>query len=465
MTRFRLPLAARLDMVTRCVLLLALLGALPLVLLIPPLQVPDEPQHFERAYQISQLHLLAEGRDGKAGGMLPASLSDMVRDELGTTDLEADRPVTARPLARTLAGLSRPLAPERQAFTVFTGAAPYSPLPYAPQAVAIAAGRAAGLGPLGLLYAARLANALSAILLLVLAVRVAPFAREALAFAGLLPMALYQYASASPDAVTIGATLLFTALALRALVAGWTGRSLVAATLLGAVFCSHKPVYAPLLLIALVPPLLRAGQRRPALVANGLILLVALGTAIGWLALNRSLSLTRLPGTDVARQVAFVTGDPLGFAAILRANLMGQAFRYWVEMIGVIGWLAVPLPAITYTLALFVMVLAVLIRRPEEPALPRIAGVWQLLLVTGCILLVELALYLTWNPVGWPEIVGVQGRYFLPLAAPFLAGVGTLLRLPADAARSRIFAAMVLALAAAQIVVLDTTLVAAYALF
>lgn len=38
-------------------------------------------------------------------------------------------------------------------------------------------------------------------------------------------------------------------------------------------------------------------------------------------------------------------------------------------------------------------------------------------------------------------------------------------RLPPDAARSRIFAAMVLALAAAQILLLDATMVLAYALF
>jgi hypothetical protein len=34
--------------------LLGLLGALPLVVLTPPFQVPDESQHFLRGYQLSE---------------------------------------------------------------------------------------------------------------------------------------------------------------------------------------------------------------------------------------------------------------------------------------------------------------------------------------------------------------------------------------------------------------------------
>jgi hypothetical protein len=34
--------------------LLCLLAALPLVVLTPPFQVPDEPQHFARPFQLSE---------------------------------------------------------------------------------------------------------------------------------------------------------------------------------------------------------------------------------------------------------------------------------------------------------------------------------------------------------------------------------------------------------------------------
>src|SRR5207244_9718047 len=99
----------------------------------------------------------------------------------------------------------------------------YPPSPYLPQAIAIAAGRWLGAGPLALLYIGRLANALVALIVLASAVRLMPIGRELTMLFGLLPMAIYQYASVSPDAAVITTAFLFTAVALRGqLRASWT---------------------------------------------------------------------------------------------------------------------------------------------------------------------------------------------------------------------------------------------------
>ena len=129
-------------------LLVGLLGTLPLVILTPPFQVPDEAQHFERAYQISEGGLRAEVHDGVAGAELPASLPALVRKCLGTDAILALRRVTPAPLARSAALRAMPLDPGQQRFVDFTGAAVYPPLAYLPQAAGIAIGRALGAGPL-----------------------------------------------------------------------------------------------------------------------------------------------------------------------------------------------------------------------------------------------------------------------------------------------------------------------------
>lgn len=59
---------------------LGLLGVLPMVVLTPPFQVPDEQEHFHRAYQLSELRMLGIVRDGAAGGMLPSSLIELSED-------------------------------------------------------------------------------------------------------------------------------------------------------------------------------------------------------------------------------------------------------------------------------------------------------------------------------------------------------------------------------------------------
>src|SRR6185503_12020762 len=113
----------------------------------PPLQVPDEQQHFYRAYQLSELRIRGVVNGAAAGAVLPSSLAELADRFLGTRIIHTDRPVRPSPLWNTLSGLWTPLEPERREFVEFTGAAFYSPLAYLPQVAALVAGRAAGLGP------------------------------------------------------------------------------------------------------------------------------------------------------------------------------------------------------------------------------------------------------------------------------------------------------------------------------
>ena len=143
--------------------------------------------------------------------------------------------------------------------------------------------RQAGAGPLALLYLAWLANALVAVALLTWAVRLMPIAPEAMMAAALLPMALFEYASAAPDAGVIGTTFLFTAIALHTLLrGGWTAGEVAVAAVSGLVFSSQKPVYAPLLVLG-VPTVLTGGRVKQTLLAQAAVLLVALGGTAFWL--------------------------------------------------------------------------------------------------------------------------------------------------------------------------------------
>jgi hypothetical protein len=220
-----------------------------------------------------------------------------------------------------------------------------------------------------------------------------------------------------------------------------------------------------MLLVGLVPAVLFARDRVRVIVMNGFPALLAIGTAAGWLAANSELMLIRAPCADAHAQAALLVSQPVAFLSILSTNLLRDALHHYVGLVGVIGWSTTSLPPITYALALVGMILAIFIRRPEDPDIPRLAGAWQLLIVAGGVVLIEIALYLTWNPVGSRFIGGVQGRYFLPLLGVFVIALRTLLRLPQDEGRSRCLGAIVLALVAVQILALDATIVSAYSVF
>src|ERR1700730_5260538 len=143
--------------------LLGLVGVISMIVLTPPFQVPDEQEHFHRAYQLNELQLRGIERDGRAGGVLPSSVIELSEAFLGSRAIHTERPITAQPLRQTWLALDRPLDPDRREFVDFTSTAFYSPMAYLPQAIAIIGGRWAGAGPLALPYLARLANALVAL--------------------------------------------------------------------------------------------------------------------------------------------------------------------------------------------------------------------------------------------------------------------------------------------------------------
>ncbi len=386
-----------------------------LALLTPPFQVPDEQQHFFRAYQISELHVRSVAQDGLTGAVLPASLIELSADFLGSRSFHAKPPMRAIPLRETAALLARPLDPGRREFIGFTGAAAYWPGAYLPQAAAIGVGRAAGLGPLGLLYAARLLNGWIAVALIAAALRLLPSGRRAVFVVGLLPMTLYEIASCSADATTIGTALLFTALATRALALGrWTPRAILAATAAALVFCPLKPVYAPMLLLAF--PLGRGRTPARAVVAQAIILAVALGGAVAWLAASPVEAAAPFPGVDPASQLRFFAAHPFHFPHMLvvTTEIYG---RQWAEqVIGVLGWLSVPLPWPMLVLPAAALTACALLPRlqPWRPDWVR-AG-WFVALICASFALVLLALALLWSPVGALVVEGAQGRYLLPLA-------------------------------------------------
>ena len=99
--------------------------------LIPPFQSPDEPNHFLRAWQVSEGCWLPEKTtDQRLGGVLPASLAQ-VADSFAF--------LKNNPAARTTAGriratLDLPLSPGNSRFLDFANTASYAPSAYLPQA-------------------------------------------------------------------------------------------------------------------------------------------------------------------------------------------------------------------------------------------------------------------------------------------------------------------------------------------
>jgi uncharacterized membrane protein len=385
-------------------------------LITPPFQVPDEFQHFYRAYQVSEGRLTAYRQGGEVGGELPASLkafSDLVW---------GNRPFD--PTAKTSAGniwaaRTIPLQSQSRQFFVFGNVSWHSPTNYFPQAVAIAAARWAGLGPMGIFYTGRIGNLLCWSLLVYFSLRLIPILDWTILLLALTPMSMAQAASLSADATVNGICFLFVAAAMRCgMTDGPIRRAqLIGLTLCGAAVALAKTAYLPLTILFLLIPTRRFSNRRNYWLAFAIFMMICLTTIVGWSLCTYGAASYSMPDVSPHRQLSYMLHHPIRMVHMEVGMLL--AVPFFSDIIGQLGWHEIRL-----WLPLTASYFAVLFWTTRIGGWPdrRLTARQRMVLgiaVAGCWIAVFSLIYLTFTPVGGRSINGLQGRYMIPATAPF----------------------------------------------
>ena len=391
----------------RCVFALALSLGLVWGAVMTPLAVPDEEYHYRVSFCLSNRLLCRTGaptvgearyfdfHDLRPHGNVPEGYARVFR-ELGPAG-EDTRSVT---VLETLPRVYLPM--------------------YLPQTLGLALGRALRLGFGGTFALGRLGNLLFYALCLALAAALSPGHSLALAAAGLLPMALHQAASFSYDAFLNGLALVYFAALLR--LSDGAGpiraRDWRVLAVSAALLAPAKGAGVPLLMLVwLLPPerFASPADRRRRL--WGLLGLSALTMAVFFLptiarqwgdALNWEGGRNYTP--------AFVLAHP-GSAARLYIRTLGREGARW--MLCMAGY---SLAGLTLTLPRWIPALGLallpLAGTPESARVDKKARLAYALAFLATVLLCMTVMLFTWTSDTRQIIQGVQGRYFLPAAAP-----------------------------------------------
>ncbi|GAN59974.1 hypothetical protein ACI01nite_01960 [Acetobacter cibinongensis] len=383
--------------------------------IIPPLQSPDEVQHLRRAYFLSQGHILLTAPPHEAsGGDIDSGLDDYLA-HFFTFAAHQERKITE---GDSRFELTTPWS-NQQHFAVAQGTGYYFPLIYTPQAIGLLAGHASHLS---IDRSYRLARVLAT--LTATAVTVAAFAiysPNVLVLAlVVLPMSLFQSASASLD----GLATAFTLLALSTfcqIVRLQTRAPLYLFYLLSiaVTLVATSRLHAfPLLLL---PFAAWYYTRQKTLLWQAVFCSVF---TIGWTLLAMKINVFSLtPNASASGKFKDIIVHPFHFLHLVGSTLLNQDKQefYITSFIGNLGWLDTPLPARFYHAMLVLLcVITILSIKWDKPlAMLKASG---LLLFAGCasFLLIFIALYAAWTAPDSPVIEGIQGRYFL-VPALFLA--------------------------------------------
>jgi uncharacterized membrane protein len=408
----------------------ATLFGLIFLVLTPPFQAPDEINHFYRAYQIADRHLIAEQRDQRVGGEIPQSLVSLASDFRWLT-WTASQGTSASYIWHKF---ETPLDAGNRQFVDFPNTAMYSPVSYAPQAAVLWYLKPFQLSPLSLFYWTRLATLIFWVFALYFTIQILPVYKWAFTLLAMLPTSVFINMSISADVVTNALAFFSIAYALKLAYEEpvVSRKQFMVLCLLTFLLASVKIVYTPVLLVVLLIPKVKFGTKRQYYSKVVALAAIGLATAVFWSMIMKGLYLpyhqynpafrgdaSLMDCADMYQQTNNMLSHGFYLVKVFVHSLIESSDRYYRGFIGTFDWQDTYLPSIFIPLAYGVIVLIFLIDGKKEI---KVTAAQKGILLAGffsIVFLVLLTQHLIRDCVGGDLIYSIQGRYFIP-AAPLL---------------------------------------------
>ncbi len=385
-----------------------------LLVLTPPFQVADEENHFRRSFHLSEGHVIAVKNGDYTGASLPRSL-ERFYGPFKDVRTHPEQKTTWQQIRDSAAVNCEPGDRE---FTPFSNTAIHPPLTYVPQAVGIAAARLFSPSVLTYFYAGRVFNFLAATLVTLFAIRLAPVGKWTFVALALTPMALFQSASLSSDALTNSLSFLLVAHVLScALAPGGLlpFRAVFATAILGAAVGLAKQAYFFLPLCYLLIPVAKLGSPRRYLAGLALVMGATLLAVAGWAFVVRGIYSSPDLSFDInpAQRLREIYATPAHFLGVLGRSAL-HAPTYAKEYLGYLGWIDTELPLSIYLGELALLLVVFLSDFGARCGL----STRQAAIAAGVAALVTLAvtviIHVTWD-IPQAPYVAMQGRLFIPV--------------------------------------------------
>ena len=401
---------------------LALTFGLILVFLVPPFQTNDGPDHYFRSWAIAEDQVFVG-----PGALveLPTNVAWLFSD---LHAIEVTQGKDQYDLGLTLSHLTDRVSSQRTKQTTLTGT--YSPVGYLPQVLGIDLVRVFGGSPLLALYVAQMLVLVTSVALVFLALRLTPFGAPVLALLALLPMSMALSASLNPNAVLNASSILWMALVLRAAATPRLRPGMLVLLSVTAVFLlTAKPGYFALAFLILLVPHDRYPSRRlywataVVCIAGAIAMTAALVATAPTVRPDVLTARGNPAGIDSAAQFRFVLEHPWAFTKVVIDTVGSGALAWMKELVGAPGRASV----ILSDLVTYVALLGGLLLMMRSATVGVGVAAWQRagLLAVGASTALSVigALYVLGSPVASAGVMGIQGRYFLPIAPCLFIGL------------------------------------------
>lgn len=409
----------------RFFLLTALTFGLLVIFITPPLQVPDEINHFYRAWQLSEGQFLPVKNDARVGGFIPKSV-DSLTVFFKKIRFENHPNISADDI---LLKFKIPLNEKEKKFIDFPNTAMYNIVSYLPQTATIYICRKINLPPLYTYYISRVFTLFCWLTIIYLSISLIPQYKWLFVVLALLPMSIYIVGSNSADVVSNAAAFLFLSFVFHVIV---KVKKLPVSYWFIFPFCafivaSAKLVYAPmLLLVFIIPKDAFPNFKIKLLFASG-IMLVTLLTLIFWSHISSEVytpyevynhqyrnNLDLVNGSNMHHQIAYLKNNPFNIIDVFLKSFIWNAQSFSQSYIGRLGWFNIYLP-VWFIIVSYTSIILSLLDHRNTYAFSKQQMLCIFLCIIATLMLIIFSQYLTWEKVASQRAYFLQGRYFTPV--------------------------------------------------
>ena len=382
--------------------------------------VPDEPWHMDTAYKLSNNLLFVDDVDEP--GYLMKRQCDVVMSDMLANGVESN---SYYQLLNHTFEIPENKRLVKVAYTDSSNIVP--DYIFLPTAIGISVGRLLGLSAMLTLQLGRMCNLVAFVLLTWLAIRKIPYGKNVLGAIGMLPIALQQGASASYDAMINGIIFLFIATCLQLLEKQrYKKKDIVLIFVLIVLIAMVKGgVYLPIVLLIMlvlgkfnIVARIKSIDKKWIISSIGLIILLIIAMAWKFLPIASAIMVREVNDADknALYSLMYLLERPLNGVYLYWNTFLESGAGHLSGMLGgKLGWHDIQMSWIFIAINLISLLLLVNVEQDQYIGdIKRRISILAICAVS--IFLIMLSMLFACTTLSDSRIVGLQGRYYLPMA-------------------------------------------------
>ena len=374
----------------------------------------DEGSHFLRVFKISQKYTSLSLYEDT---LFPPAFQKAM-------DYNNNRDMTYENYANEFEAFSMNSEERTDLIKYYWNMKLYSPIQYLPQVIGVTAGRLISDNVVIIGMCGRITGYLFWLALCAYAIKIMPNKKVFLMILCLLPVSIFSAVCISGDTVTNAVCTFFIAFIYRKvyLKERLTKKEQIIAILTACMIALCKIVYLPFVTLVLLLKYENFENKKDW--KKFVIVLISLSVVVGlgWLVIgSMNLATSNAASGD---QIKYILNNPFEYILVILNTMTAKGAQYIYqlctgdELMCHAKTTVYPIISYIYSIVLFLSVFTYEENTKIEINLPR--KIWTALIMIGTGVLIVTAIYIQWTSlfeVGKDMILGIQGRYFIPVVA------------------------------------------------